>query len=153
MPIMVMMKPEDEEECRRVFSTINSSNPDQKAIEKALSFLENVSFWDVLSDASLRDKAFADKIIKKSRAAMLSDIQSVKQYLRDHITDEPYYWNGSSAVDNKLDELAQHKYVTGGYQAAFNKIDSMDADLVKAYLKDLIKNNMAVGVEIINNKK
>lgn len=55
--------------------------------------------------------------------------------------------------NNKLDELAQHKYVTGGYQAAFNKIDSMDADLVKAYLKDLIKNNMAVGVEIINNKK
>lgn len=109
MPIMVMMKPEDEEECRKVFSTINSSNPDQKAIEKALSFLENVSFWDVLSDASLRDKAFADKIIKKSRAAMLSDIQSVKQYLRDHITDEPYYWNSSSAVDNKLDELAQHK--------------------------------------------
>lgn len=153
MPIMVMMKPEDEEECRKVFSTINSSNPDQKAIEKALSFLENVSFWDVLSDASLRDKAFADKIIKKSRAAMLSDIQSVKQYLRDHITDEPYYWNSSSAVDNKLDELAQHKYVIGGYQAAFNKIDSMDADLVKAYLKDLIKNNMAVGVEIINNKK
>jgi hypothetical protein len=83
---------------------------------------------------------------------MLSDIQAVKHFLQDHITDEPYYWNGSSAVENRLDELAQHKYVSGGYQAAFNKIDSMDAEVVKSYLKDLIKNNMTIGVEIINNK-
>ena len=152
MPIMVMMKADEEEECRKVFSTINSSNPDQKSIEKALQFLDNASFWDEISDQSKRDKAFIEKIIKKSRFAMLSDIQAVKHFLQDHITDEPYYWNGSSAVENRLDELAQHKYVSGGYQAAFNKIDSMDAEVVKSYLKDLIKNNMTIGVEIINNK-
>ena len=73
MPIMVMMKPEDEEECRKV-SLLSIVVILIKRLLKALSFLENVSFWDVLSDASLRDKAFADKIIKKSRAAMLSDI-------------------------------------------------------------------------------
>lgn len=147
-----MMKADEEEECRKVFSTINSSNPDQKSIEKALQFLDNASFWDEISDQSKRDKAFIEKIIKKSRFAMLSDIQAVKHFLQDHITDEPYYWNGSSAVENRLDELAQHKYVSGGYQAAFNKIDSMDAEVVKSYLKDLIKNNMTIGVEIINNK-
>ena len=152
MPIMIMMKPEEEDDCRRVFSTVNNPNPDQKSIEKALFYLENASFWDILSDESARNKAFVDRIIKPSRSAMLGDIQYVKDYLRDHVTDEPYYWNSSSAVDSRLTQLAQHNYVSGGYQEAFDKIDSMDANVVKSYLKDLIKNNMAVGVEIINNK-
>ena len=34
---------------------------------------------------------------------------------------------------------------------AFRKIDQMSAEDVKQYLKDLIKNNKNVGVEIIKN--
>lgn len=152
MPIMAMISPEDEEDCRRVFATVNSSNADEKSIDKALHYLENVSFWDALKDEEKRDRAFKERIIKKSRAAMLTDIASVKEYLVSRITDEPYYWNSSSAVESRLNELAQHIYETGGFQEAFDKIDSMDANDVKSYLKRLIQNNMAVGVEIINNE-
>ena len=34
---------------------------------------------------------------------------------------------------------------------AIQKIDSMDADGVKKYLKELIRNNMKVGIQIIKN--
>ena len=50
-----------------------------------------------------------------------------------------------------IKEYAQSKYNTKGYEAAIKKIDNMDAESVKKYLKDLIKNNMSVGIQIIKN--
>lgn len=47
--------------------------------------------------------------------------------------------------------MLNQKYNTKGYEEAMKKIDSMDAESVKKYLKDLIKNNMSVGIQIIMN--
>lgn len=47
--------------------------------------------------------------------------------------------------------MAEAKYNKDGYEIAFQKIDQMSAEDVKKYLKDLIKNNKNVGVEIIKN--
>lgn len=91
------------------------------------------------------------KNIIQDNAVMLTDINDVKNHLRNHVTDSPYHWLGSPAVKSTLNKMAEAKYSKDGYEIAFRKIDQMSAEDVKQYLKDLIKNNKNVGVEIIKN--
>lgn len=133
----------------KVFATINNPNPDAKSVDMALRYLENApeKFWTNLNSAQNRDDNFR-KMLLGDKSVLLSDIQKVKNYLVDMTTTEPYYWD-QPAVRNTIDKLAQKAYVDFGYKSAFSKIDSMDAEDVKKYLKSLIKNNMNVGIEII----
>ena len=86
---------------------------------------------------------------------MLDDLDEVRNYLSDHVQASPYDWFGyaSPEVDKKLKQKAEHTYNTTGYEKALDKIDSMDVADVKRYLKDLIKDNMVVGMEIIKEDK
>lgn len=150
MPILIMV-PEDEwATCKKIFGIISSKNPDNKSIEDAKIYLDNFKYWDILNDESKRDAAFKKYIIG-DKAAILSDINEVKKHLSDYVSAPAYEWYSSPAVKSRLDDLAQSKYNNGGYTTVFEKIDSMPADKVKQYLKDLIKNNMNVGIEIIKD--
>lgn len=150
MPILALIPDADVAECRDIFNIINMSNPTDKEIEKALSFLEKFKYWDMLNDKNAQDKAFKEKILGE-QSVMLTDIQEVKDYLVSHVSETPYYWLGNPQVQNVLKQLATSKYVSSGYIEAMRKIDSMNAEDVKRYLKDLIKNNMNVGIQIIKN--
>lgn len=150
MPIFAMLAEQEVTVCRKIFATINSNKADAKDISDAITHLENAKFFDFLSDASQRDKMFVKNIIRDN-AVMLSNIAEVKDYLRSHVTDVPYYWFGSPSVQSTLNKMAEAKYNKDGYEIAFQKIDQMSAEDVKKYLKDLIKNNKNVGVEIIKN--
>lgn len=150
MPIFAMLAEQEVTVCRKIFATINSNKADAKDIFDAIAYLENAKFFDSLNDASQRDKMFVKNIIRDN-AVMLSDITEVKDYLRSHVTDVPYHWLGSPSVQSTLNKMAEAKYNKDGYEIAFQKIDQMSAEDVKKYLKDLIKNNKNVGVEIIKN--
>lgn len=150
MPIFAMLAEQEVTVCRKIFATINSNKADAKDISDAITYLENAKFFDFLSGASQRDKMFVKNIIRDN-AVMLSNIAEVKDYLRSHVTDVPYYWFGSPSVQSTLNKMAEAKYNKDGYEIAFQKIDQMSAEDVKKYLKDLIKNNKNVGVEIIKN--
>lgn len=150
MPIFAMLAEQEVTVCRKIFATINSNKADAKDISDAITYFENAKFFDFLSDASQRDKMFVKNIIRDN-AVMLSNIAEVKDYLRSHVTDVPYYWFGSPSVQSTLNKMAEAKYNKDGYEIAFQKIDQMSAEDVKKYLKDLIKNNKNVGVEIIKN--
>lgn len=150
MPIFAMLAEQEVTVCRKIFATINSNKADAKDISDAITYLENAKFFDFLSDASQRDKMFVKNIVRDN-AVMLSNIAEVKDYLRSHVTDVPYYWFGSPSVQSTLNKMAEAKYNKDGYEIAFQKIDQMSAEDVKKYLKDLIKNNKNVGVEIIKN--
>lgn len=149
MPIMAMIPESEQHTCWKVFAAFG--NADTNVIQYALNYLRDATFWDALNDEAKRDEAFRRAIIRK-RSGLLSDIEGVKDYLSKYVTDEPYYWLGSQAVNDKLDKLAEDTYTKSGYQEAFSRIDAMPADKVKQYLKDLIRNNMWVGIEIINDK-
>lgn len=150
MPIFAMLSEQEVTVCRKIFATINSNKADAKDISDAITYLENAKFFDSLNDASQRDKMFVKNIIRDN-AVMLSDITEVKDYLRSHVTDVPYHWLGSPSVQSTLNKMAEAKYNKDGYEIAFQKIDQMSAEDVKKYLKNLIKNNKNVGVEIIKN--
>lgn len=145
------MIPDDEvKECRSIFNSINEHNLSDKDTEKALNYLEKFKHWDNLNSEEARDKAFNEKILGDN-ALMLSNIDEVKEYLSTHISDDPYYWMGNSMVQTTIEKYAQSRYNSEGHQKAMQKIDSMNAEDVKKYLKDLIRNNMKVGIQIIKN--
>ena len=82
---------------------------------------------------------------------MLTDIDEVKQYLSSKITSDVYDWFGLPVVEKKLKQMAEAKYNEGGCDKALEKIDNMELADVKRYLKDLIKDDMIVGMAIIRD--
>ena len=80
---------------------------------------------------------------------MLTDIFEVKAFLNRRLNSEPYDWFGLPEVDKKLEQMAEDKYNREGCTRALEKIDNMDVDEVMRYLKELIRDNMVVGMEII----
>ena len=148
MPILCLIPDAEVAKAKLAFGAVNRAKADEASIDKAIEYFASAKFFDMLTDDAALDKAFRDGIIK-SYAVMLTDIQSVKDYLDSHIGADPYDWFGLPEIDKKLRQMAEAKYNQGGCERALAKIDEMDIADVKKYLKDLIKDNMIVGMEII----
>lgn len=148
MPILCLVPDDEIGKAKAAFAAVNRAKPDETAIDKAMEYFSTATFFDLLDDDTSLDKAFRDGIIK-SYAVMLTDIQEVKDYLDSHVTADPFDWFGLPEIDKKLRQMAEAKYNQGGCDRALAKIDKMDISDVKKYLKDLIKDNMIVGMEII----
>lgn len=148
MPILCLVPDAEIAKAKTAFGAVNRAKSDEATTDKAMEYLSTAKFFDLLADDTALDKAFRDGIIK-SYAVMLTDIQEVKDYLDSRITADPFDWFGLPEVDKKLRQMAEAKYNQGGCDRALAKIDEMDISDVKKYLKDLIKDNMIVGMEII----
>lgn len=150
MPILCMVPDNEFNDAKECFSTINKNHPDNQSIEKAIYYMSNSRFFSKLHSKKERDTAFINKFIK-DYSVILTNIEAVKDYLTQVIGDSPYDWFGMPSVDIKLQQMADAEYNQGGYNRALKKIEDMDADSVKHYLKKLIKNNVNVGIEIIKD--
>lgn len=148
MPILCLVPDAEIAKAKTAFGAVNRAKSDEATIDKAMEYLSTAKFFDFLADDTALDKAFRDGIIR-SYAVMLTDIQEVKDYLDSRITADPFDWFGLPEVDKKLRQMAEAKYNQGGCDRALAKIDEMDISDVKKYLKNLIKDNMIVGMEII----
>ena len=151
MPILCMIGDKQFREAKNAFETINSKKTDAVSIEKALEFLESTDIFEKIDNQEVCDRAFKEAMIK-NLDVMLTDIEEVKDYLEKRITAEAYDWLGLPEVDRKLQQLAEAKYNQSGFEKALEKIDQMDVLEVKKYLKELIKDNMTVGMEIMKVK-
>ncbi len=150
MPILCMIA-ENEDTAKVVFDTVNSNNPSEIKVNFALEFLEKAEFYRDLENQEMRDSRFL-KVIVKNYSTLLSDANEIRHYLNDRLTIEPYNWYQSAEVERKIKQFAEHRYMTGGNIMALRKIEEMDANMLKIYLKELIKENVIVGMEIISNK-
>lgn len=148
MPILCLVPDNEVAKAKAAFGAVNRTKVDEVSVDHAMEYFDSARFFGFLEDTTVLDKAFRDNIIK-TYAVMLPDIQEVKDYLDSHITAEPYDWFGLPEVEKKLHQMAEAKYNQGGCERALEKIDEMDISDVKKYLKDLIKDNMIVGMEII----
>lgn len=150
MPILCMVDDKDIQTARAAFGAVNKSHPDEESIDKAITYFNSATFFSRLSNADERDKAFVSSIIK-NYSVMLTNIDEVKQYLDSRITADAFDWFGLPEVDKKLQQMAEAKYNQGGCDKALEKIDKLDVEDVKRYLKDLIKDDMTVGMAIIRD--
>lgn len=148
MPILCLVPDNEVAKAKAAFGAVNRPKADEQSIDRAMEYFASAKFFDLLDDAAALDKAFQNSIIS-SYSVMLTDIQEVKDYLDSHITAEPFEWFGLPEIEKKLRQMAEAKYNQGGCERALAKIDEMDIANVKKYLKDLIRDNMIVGMEII----
>lgn len=152
MPIIIMIPDNEVATARKVFGTINGKSTDERAVVEAEEYISRATYLKALNDRVACARAFADRFLGEY-AVLFEDVESVMQYLKEHVLDAPYYWCESQEVFNKIKVMAKAKYTETGYGRAKTIIDSMPADEVKAYLKQLIEDNIAVGVEIMKGKK
>lgn len=151
MPILCMVPDKDFNYAKESFATINEKHPNSQAIEKAIKYLSKIDYFDNLTSQQERDNAFIGKFIK-DYAVILTDIEKVKYYLLNVMGGiSPYDWLLNPSIDKKLKSMAEAEYIDSGCNKALDKIESMDEESVKHYLKRLIKDNMVVGIEIIKN--
>lgn len=152
MPILAMVPDAEMSIARKVFGFINSKTKDEESIATAEDYLSKITYADKLSSKSERDKAFRD-IFLGDYTILFADVDEVIDYLKSHVTESPYHWMGSKEVSVKIKEMANANYVKSGYSEAKQVIDNMPVDQLKDYLKKLIEDNIAVGVEIIKGQK
>lgn len=116
----------------------------------ALTYLESFTHWSELNDDAAKDNAFKARFLE-DKYVLLQNISEVKEYVETYVSDSPYSWMGNPNVTKAIDRFAAAKYNSVGCGLAIEKIDSMNPEDVKKYLKELIKNNMKVGLQIIKN--
>ena len=151
-PILCMFDDEERGEARRVFAIMRDNAPSEAEANQALRYLTNGKFYERLASAEERDRCFVTRIIG-DYAILLKDPQAVRDYLLSHSTERPFYWMDNSAIQNQIKAYADKQYKTGGYERAWTVIDDMDAGSLRDYLKDLITDNVRVGIEILKSKK
>lgn len=152
MPVVCMFDEEEEVKARLTCALINSPIDDNGKINDAIEFLKTSHCISKLVDEKYRDEAFRTKFLK-TYAVILTDINEVKSELKTHLTEEPFNWLGSASAERLLSDIAYHKYNNGGSKLADEIVDTMNPQDLKDYIKKLIKENMAVGIEIIKTKK
>lgn len=150
MPILAMIPDEELEKCRIVFAILSSPNPSDKDINKALSYLESFAHWDELNNDIAKNNAFKERFLAE-KSVLLQNIDEVRKYVAEHVSDSPYNWMGNPMVAKVIEKFAEAKYNSVGCDMAIQKIESMNPEDVKKYLKELIKNNMKVGIQIIKD--
>lgn len=149
-PILCCVSEAEFGTAKKSFETLNRNWGTDAEIKAALEFLETAEFFDVLSDKEKYNAAFICGIIGEYQA-MLPELDKVRDALeRLSIEGDTYGWYGNPIVNNKMKQLAEAEYNSGGSDKALHKIDEMD-DLqqLKQYLKKLVKESMAVGIEIL----
>lgn len=135
---------------KRAFDAVNRQNPEDAEVKFALEFLTNNPIWDDINNQEKIDDAFV-KVILGSFKSVLTDLTEVRQYLSKHSQVSAYDWSGHNEINRLVKELAQIKYSKEPYERVVRRIDSMDGDKLREYLKRLIKGNMIVGIEILED--
>lgn len=148
MPILAMVPETDEATARKAFGIINSKTKDEEYIAFAEDYIGKMTYRNKLSSKEERDKAFRETFLR-DYSVLFEDVDAVKDYLKTHVSVMPYDWIGSNDVAKRIRAMAQAKYVQSGYSKAKKVIDDMPAEKVKEYLKRLIEDNIAVGIEIM----
>ena len=151
MPILALIPDQDVQRALAAFGAVNTKHPDAASIEKAINYLEKATFYELMDKPKELERIFRERIIK-AYSVMLTDVDEVKDYLCSRIGTDPYdWWFNLLEVDKKLEKMAEDKYAREGCTKALEKIDVMQPEDVRQYLKRLIKDNMVVGMEIIKN--
>ena len=113
-----------------------------------MDYISKMSYVNKLNSKEERDKAF-EEVFLKEYEVLFESVDQVKEYLKTHVSEQPYFWLESKDVTAKIKSMAIASYMESGYGKAKKIIDDMPADKVKEYLKQLIEDNIVVGVEII----
>lgn len=150
-PILCMLDDDERPEAKEMFAIMVENAPTEASVSRAVAYLNRVSYFDRLQNSEIRDRCFMTRVVG-DYAVMLDDAHSIRSYLVDHLTVRPYDWMDNSTVQGQLKTLAEKKYKTGGSEKVWAVVEQMNEDELRRYLKDLISDNVKVGIEILKSK-
>ena len=145
-PILAMVVGNDYDTAKKTFETLGHSNSPEFAIKAALVFLETATFFEDLKSEEKRDEAFIKHVI--GDYAKILTIAQVKSKL-DRMTVDAYDWISHPDVKGVIKKLAEAEYHAGGSDKALAILGGMTATEREEYIKRLVKENIAIGLEII----
>lgn len=148
-PILCCVSETEFDRAKKVFDTLNRNWGTDFEIKNSITFLESTMLFDVLADDEKRNAAFKRDIIG-GYSTLLPNIDKVRDAL-DHLSVDVYDWRDNPGVKTKVEQLANAEYNAGGSDKVLMKIDEMDDAQLKQYLKQLVKENITVGIEILTN--
>lgn len=150
-PILICVDDAEYEKARKHFNTINSQYPIESDVKAALEYISNAAYLEKLDDTAYQDQMFREKLIGVY-APLLKDLDEVRNNL-ESTGIQAYDWSGNPVVHKTIREMARNIYFAGGSDAALNIIDSMNVDDMKKWIKELVQNNIEIGIEILISKK
>lgn len=150
-PILCMLDEDERLEAKEIFEIMMENSPSEASINRAIAYLNRVTYFDKLSNSEYRDEYFMKRVVG-DYALMVDEVQTIRDYLVDHVTVHQYDWMDNSVVQNQIKMLAEKKYKTGGSEKVWSIVEKMDEVELRHYLRDLITDNVKVGIEILKNK-
>lgn len=151
-PILCMIPADKRSYARKMFDIIKNNNPAEDDAKSAIEFMEKADFYDRLNDPAERDKQFMENIVG-ANAVLLNDINDIRSKLSSKVSHEaPYYWLGSSAIQNCIRSMVDKAYKLKGSEMANQIIDKMDAAQLREYLKRRIADDAEFGIQILKGE-
>lgn len=150
-PILCMFDDYERGEAKEMFNIFLAPIASDAEIKKAISYLENATFYDRLDDQKERDRCFMTRVVG-DYSVMLKSVDLIRKNLIGSIPDRVYDWMDNSAVKNRLKILAEKQYRLSGYERVQAIIDKMNASELRHYLNELIADNLIIGMEILKSE-
>lgn len=150
-PILCMFDDNERPEAKEIFAIMLEYSPAETSINRVISYLGKATFFDRLKDREMRDRCFMSRVVG-DYGMLLEDPQQIRSSLIDHVAVRPYDWMDNATVQGHLKMLAEKKYKTGGGEKVWAMVERMDATELRRYLRELITDNVKVGIEILKNR-
>jgi ribosomal protein L22 len=151
IPILCLFT-DDVQTMREIFDLINARNvsaANGNRIENAIKTLRTDPLIKKINDADFCDATFKN-FASGEYGLVLGDTGEIKKLLLDKLGKEVYNWFFQKIqIDRIIKTYAEDKYRKDYVQNVLSKIDGLEAQKAKSYLKDLIKNEPLVGIKIM----
>ena len=148
-PALALIPSKDFVEASKAFAIINKGEGKDIEVKLALKFLKEISYWDDFNSENKRNEAFVRYIIK-DYFSILTDLVKVREYLKKRLFGvDVYDWGNLPEGERLVTEYAKAEYIKTGKDKVISKIESMSADEVKIYLKQLVSSDIKVGLAIL----
>lgn len=148
-PILCCINAEEYEEAKKAFGVLNSSVHNDIDIKNTIDFLNEATFFEVISDSEYREARFRARVLGVY-ANILKDVNQVKDFI-DTMGIEVYDWSDSPAIQEKIKSMATAEYNAGGSATAVSIIEKMSDAELKAWLTGFVKHDPDLGIKIITN--
>ena len=151
-PILLLIEAEERPKARRAFAAMSNAESTADEVEFATEYLRlQPSFLKLLGDKRRVNEIFATELLGDKRF-LLSDLNEVRTALEKNFGDA-YTWSESPDVQTFLEKIARDKYFSGASERAVEKLLTMDSERAKDFLLRLVRDNYAVGIEILRGDK
>ncbi len=145
-PALAMFPVGEEADAKRALDALDRAEARDAEVAFALEWLgEREDTLARMSDAEAIDAAFRERVLK-FYAPVLPDLKAVRTKL-DNSLGEPDGWLGDAA-QRVVESAAAEAYATGGRETVLRRIEEMDEDTLRTYLRNLVS-DVRVGAAIL----